>query len=159
MLLFFGSLNQTSLLHGSAHQHSQLGRALGDNNTGVLQGLDLVLGTTLASGNNGSSVTHASAGRGRKSSNERDNRLGLLAGQVELLQELGGLLLGAASDLSNEDNTLSVGVLQEDGQAVDEVGSVEGITTNTDAEGLAKTDLGGLVDSLVGKSTGTGDDT
>lgn len=104
-------------------------------------------------------MTHAAARGSSASSNERDDGLGLLAGQVVLLQELGGLLLGAASDLSDHDDTLGVRVVQEQGQAVNEVGSVEGITTDTDAKGLAKTDLSGLVDSLVGKSTGAGDDT
>lgn len=55
--------------------------------------------------------------------------------------------------------TFSVGVFQEDGETVDKVGTVERVTTDTNAQGLTETDLGGLVDSFVGQGTGTRNDT
>ncbi len=55
--------------------------------------------------------------------------------------------------------TLSFGVNNESFQDIDEVGSVERITTNTDDGGLTKTSMSGLVNSLIGQSTRSGDDT
>jgi hypothetical protein len=55
--------------------------------------------------------------------------------------------------------TLSSIIFQENAQAVNKVGTVQGVTTNTNAKSLAETDFSGLVHSLVGKSTGTRDDT
>ena len=48
--------------------------------------------------------------------------------------------------------------LNENFETVDEVGSVEGVAADTDAQGLAEADLGALVHSLVGQSSGPGDD-
>lgn len=64
-------------------------------------------------------------------------------------QELGRLLLSIAADLANHHDALGVVILQENVQAVDEVGSIERIAANANAQSLAKTGLGGLVDSLV----------
>ena len=102
------------------------------------------------------SVTHTSARRSRDTGDEGDNGL---VGSVVLLEEVGGVLLGGTTDLANHDDTVSLAVLEEDLEAVDEVGTREGVTTNTNDERLTKTGLGGLVDGLVGESTGTGDDT
>ena len=70
-----------------------------------------------------------------------------------------GILLGATTDFANHDDTVSLPVLEEDLQAVDEVGSREGIATDTDDERLTKAGLGGLVDGFVGEGSGTGDNT
>lgn len=55
--------------------------------------------------------------------------------RIVLFQVLGRIFLGVASDLSNQDDALGLGVLQENLQAVDEVCSVEGIA----ADALQKT--------------------
>jgi hypothetical protein len=102
------------------------------------------------------SVTHTSARRSRDTSNERDNGL---VGSVVLLEEVCSILLSGTTDLTNHDDTVSLGILEEDLEAVDEVGTREGVTTDTDDERLTKTGLGGLVDGLVGEGTGAGDDT
>ena len=102
------------------------------------------------------SVSHSASWWRRDTSNERNN---WLSSVVVLLQEIGSLLLSRSSNLSNHDDTISLTILKEDLQAVDEVGSREWVTTDTNDEGLAKTALGGLVDSLVGEGTGTGHNT
>lgn len=101
-------------------------------------------------------MTHAAAGGSRDTGNERD---GGLVVDVVGLEELGGILLGGTTNLTDHDDTVGLGVLEEDLEAVDEVGAGEGVTTDTDDEGLTKASLGGLVDGLVGQGTGTGDDT
>jgi len=103
-------------------------------------------------------VTHSSTGRSRDTSDEADNGL-TTVDSVGLLEELGGVLLGRTTNLTNHDDTVGVGVLSEDLEAVDEVGTGEGVTANSDNERLTKTGLGGLVDGLVSESTGTRDDT
>lgn len=75
-----------------------------------------------------------------------------------LSQVLGGLLLGNTANLSDHDDSLGLGIFKEHFQAVDEVGAIEGIASDADAQSLAEADLGGLVDSLVGQGAGTRDD-
>ena len=131
-------------------------RAALDNDTSVGQSGDLGVGTTLTTADDGTGVTHAAAGGSGDTGNEGD---GGLVVDVVGLEELGGILLGGTTDLTDHDDTVGLGVLEEDLEAVDEVGAGEGVTTDTDDEGLTETSEGGLVDGLVGQSTGTGDDT
>lgn len=51
--------------------------------------------------------------------------------RIVLFQVLGCVFLGVASDLSDQNDALSLGVLQEHLQAVNEVCSVEGIATDS----------------------------
>lgn len=101
------------------------------------------------------SMSHSASWWCRDTSNEGNN---WLSSAVVLLQEIGSLLLSRSSNLSNHDDTISLTVLKEDLQAVDEVGSGKWVTTDTNDKGLAKTALGGLVDGLVGQSSRTGND-
>lgn len=103
-------------------------------------------------------MTHSAAGGSRDTGDEADDGLAAVDG-VSLLEELGGVLLGGATNLADHDDTVSLLVLDEDLEAVDEVGAAEGVTANADDERLAKAGLGGLVDGLVGQSAGTRDDT
>jgi hypothetical protein len=132
-------------------------RAALNNNTCRLERGDLAVRTTLAAGNDGTGVAHTPTGRSRDTGDERDN--GLLLQLVGLTEEVRGILLGGTTDLTNHDDTVGLGVLEEDLEAVDEVGAAEGVTADTDDERLTETGLGGLVDGLVGEGTGTGDDT
>lgn len=104
-------------------------------------------------------LTHSSAGGSGSSSNESNNRLGVGAGLVVLGEVLGGVLLHGATDLTDEDDTFGLVVVEQELDKVEGGGTGEGVTSDTDTEGLAETDLGGLVDGLVCKGTGTGDDT
>ena len=141
-------LGKQSLTQGS--------RAALDNHTGILEGGDLGVGITLATADDGTGVTHAAAGGRADTGDEAD---GGLVEPVVGLEELGGLLLGAATDLTDHDDTVGLLILEEDLQAVDEVGTGEGVTTDADDQRLTKAGLGGLVDGLVGQGTGTRDDT
>jgi len=132
-------------------------RAALNNDAGRLERGDLAVRTTLAAGNDGTSVAHTPTGRRRDTGDERDN--GLLLLLVGLTEEVRGILLGGTTDLTDHDDTVGLGVLEEDLEAVDEVGAAEGVTADTDDERLTETGLGGLVDGLVGEGTGTGDDT
>lgn len=122
--------------------------------SGVLEGLDLLLGASLSSGDDGSGVTHTTARGRRETSNERHNGFGTSA-RVVLLEELGSILFVVASNLTDEDDSLGLGVANEDIEAIDKVGAVEGISSDSDAERLAEADVGGLVDGLVGQSSGS----
>ena len=130
-------------------------RAL-NNDTGGLQSGNLGVGVALSSADNGTSVAHSPARGRRDTGDEADNGL---VGRVVLLQEVGGVLLGGSTNLADHNDTVCLAVLEEDLQAVDEVGAGEGVTTDTDDERLSKAGLGGLVDGLVGEGSGTGDDT
>ncbi|KAJ5576061.1 hypothetical protein N7535_002987 [Penicillium sp. DV-2018c] len=132
------------------------GRAALDNDTGVGEGRDLGVGTTLTTADDGTGVTHAAAGGSGDTGNEGD---GGLVVDVVGLEELGGILLGGTTDLTDHDDTVGLGVLEEDLEAVDEVGAGEGVTANTDDEGLTEAGHGGLVNGLVGQGAGARDDT
>ena len=101
-------------------------------------------------------MSHSSAGRSSTTSNESDNGL---VGVSVLLQPLSSLLLSSSTDLSDHHDTLGLRIVGEALQTVDEVGSVERITTNTHDGGLTKTVGGGLPDSLVGQGSRAGHNT
>jgi hypothetical protein len=61
--------------HGLHHSGSKLSRAPGDPNPSVLQSLELLLGSSLSSGDDGSGVAHAAAGGGGHSGDETDDGL------------------------------------------------------------------------------------
>jgi len=135
---------------------AQRSGALLDDNTCTLECGDLAVRTTLATGHNGTGVTHSPAWWGGDTSDEADHRLPACVG---LLQEVSCVLLSRTTDLADHDDSISLRVLEEDTQAVDEVGAGEGVTTDTDHKGLAEPGLGGLVDGFVGQSTRARDDT
>lgn len=101
-------------------------------------------------------MAHSAAGGSGDAGDEADDGLAAVDG-VGLLEELGGVLLGGATNLANHDDAVRLLVLDEDLEAVDEVGAAEGVTADADDEGLAEAGLGGLVDGLVGQGAGAGD--
>lgn len=103
-------------------------------------------------------MAHSAAGGSGDAGDEADDGLAAVE-RVVGLEELGGVLLGGATNLANHDDAIRLLVLNEDLEAVDEVGAAEGITADSDDQRLAKAGLGGLVDGLVGQGTGTRDDT
>lgn len=103
-------------------------------------------------------MTHPPAGGSGAASNERNNRLGIGA-RVVLLEVCGSLLLHGTSDLTDKDDTLSLGVSKEDLDDVNVLCSGEGVASDSDGEGLAKTSEGGLVHGLVCEGSGTRNDT
>lgn len=69
------------------------------------------------------------------------------------------LLFGITTDFTDHHDTLGLWVVEEDFEAIDEVGAVEWITTDTNAEGLAESSLGSLVHSFVSEGARSRDDT
>jgi hypothetical protein len=135
------------LLEDLVHEGADAGGGFGDVDAIVPEGLDLVPRGTLAAGDDGARVAHPPAGRGGDARDEADD--GLLG--AALLDVLGGLLLGGASNLADEHDALGLVVLDEPLKAVDKVGAVERVATDADAGGLAEAELGGLGDGLVGE--------
>ena len=113
---------------------------------------------TLATGDDGTSVTHASTGGCSPASNEAHDGLGVGPRLVVLLKVLGSLLLHATTNLTNEDNTLGTGVLKEQFYHIDMLRAGEGVTADTDDERLAKSDTGRLRDGLVREGARARDD-
>lgn len=56
--------------------------------------------------------------------------------RIVLSQVLGSSLFCSTTNLADKNNSLGFWVIKEDFQTVDEIGSVERITTNTNAERL-----------------------
>lgn len=74
--MFCDDLDAFESLHFLEQLAAHLGWASGNDDARLLEGIDLVLGSTLSSGDDGTSVTHATAGRRRQTGDERHNRLG-----------------------------------------------------------------------------------
>lgn len=102
-------------------------------------------------------MAHAAAGGRGDAGDEADDGLAAVDG-VGLLEELGGVLLGGTANLANHDDAVRLLILEEDLEAVDEVGAAEGVAADADDEGLAEAGLGGLVDGLVRQGAGARDD-
>jgi hypothetical protein len=103
-------------------------------------------------------MAHTTTGGRGATSNEAHDRLRLGARLVVLLQVLGRVLLHRATDLANEYNTLSLGVVEEQLDDVDVLRAGEWVTTDTNAQALAKPDGRRLRDGLVGERAGAGYD-
>ena len=78
---------------------------------------------------------------------------------VVLRKPFSSLLFGLSTDFSNHDNTFGLWIVNEALEDIDEVSSVEGITTNSDDSGLSEVLGGSLVNSFVGQSTRSRNDT
>lgn len=134
-------LSLASLLHGLQHQVSNLGGRVGNDGTGSFERLDLVARRSLSARNDGSGMSHPSAGGCRSTSNESDDGLVVVVvgGNV-----LGGIFLHGASDLTDQDDTLSLGIREEDLDDVNVLGAGERVSSDSDREGLSEADVGGL---------------
>ena len=114
---------------------------------------------TLATRDDGTGVTHTPSGRSSAASNEADNRLGVRASLVVLLEILGSLLLHATANLANDDDTLRAGIVKEEFYDIDVLRAGERVAANSDDERLAEANASRLRDSLIREGTGAGDDT
>ena len=150
------NLNLSSSLHHVKHGFTNHGGSVDDLDAHGSHGLHLGLGGALSSGDDGASMTHSTAGRSSTTSDEADDGL---VGVAVLLQPFSGVFFGSTTDFADHDDTLGFGIVGETLQAVDEVGAVERIATNTDDGGLAEAVGGGLVDGFVGEGAGTRDNT
>ena len=63
--------------------------------------------------------------------------------------------LGLASDLTDHNNALSLGIVNKLSEHVDEVSAIERITTDTNDCGLSEALSRCLVDSFIGQGTRT----
>eukprot|EP00049_Salpingoeca_infusionum_P012206 m.221069 g.221069 ORF g.221069 m.221069 type:complete len:322 (-) comp15124_c2_seq5:246-1211(-) len=136
------------------HELSHACWTAGNDDTCIFECGNLFLCATLATSNNGTGMAHTTAWWGSNTRDEANNRLAVWS-RVVLLQESGCLFFGRATDLTNHDDTFSVWVLEELGEAINKVSTVEWVTANTNTKGLSKTSGSGLTDSLISKGTRT----
>merc|ERR1719402_1417759 len=148
----------SGLLHGLDQHSAELRGAPAHRHVGSLQRLDLGLRRALPSGNDGAGVAHPAARGSGDAGDKGNHRLGVGA-CVVLLKEISGCFLSGTTDLANHDYSLGVGIPNKDVETVDKVCSVERVSADPHAERLSQANLSSLVNSLVGESTGSGDDT
>merc|ERR1719232_937519 len=118
-------------------------------NVYLFKSSNLGLGSSFSAGNNGSSVTHSSSGRSGNTSNKGHDGFGIRS-RIILRQIFGGLFFGLTSNFTDHDDTFGVGIVDKDVETINKVSSIEGITADTNAKGLSKTNLGRLVNCFVG---------
>jgi hypothetical protein len=99
------------------HEVAHLSWRVGDLDAGISERLDLGISTARLARDDGSGMAHTTARWRCHARNERNHWLRLRS-RVSLLQELGGLLLGRTSDLTDQDDALGLRVLEENVQAV-----------------------------------------
>merc|ERR1712165_557796 len=138
--LFLFYLSQIGLLHFGYKRCAHLSWTWGHCDSSCFQGGDLCSCCALATTDDSSSMSHPPARGSGHTGDEADHWLGVRA-RVVLLQVLSSLLLSLSSDLTNHDDSLGLVVVDEALKAVDEVGAVEGITTDANTEGLDKTPM------------------
>jgi hypothetical protein len=68
---------------------------------------------------------------------------------VVVLDPLCRLFFSFSADLTNEDDSLGLLVSHKSVKDINEVGTIEGVTSNADHSRLTKTCVCGLLDSLV----------
>ena len=141
---------QSSLLHHLEHVLADEGRRFRHSDACIFESLDLAGSVALAFLYNSSSVTHTPLGRGSEASNESNDWF--LLGVV-LANPLGSHFLVLSSDFSDDDDAFGFGVDHELLEDVDEVGSVEWVSADAHNSALAKTSLGGLVNSLISEGS------
>ena len=149
-------MSRSTLVDDASHSFSHLGGVVNNSDTVSFESSDLGLGISLSSRDDGTSVTHSSAGRGSLSSNERNDR------EVSMVvsgKPFSSLFFSFSTDFSNHDNSFGLWIVNEALEDIDEVSSVERITTNSDNSRLSEVLGGSLVNSFVGQSTRARDDT
>ena len=117
-------------------------------------------------------MTHTPAGRSGTASNEANDGLGIRPRLVVLLEVFRCLLFHRTANLANENNTytvtklskllkdglilltLSLRLFKEDLDDVNVLSSGEGVSSNTNAKGLAESNFGCLRNGLVRQSPG-----
>jgi hypothetical protein len=144
------------LFHQHGHGLTHLGGVVDDVNASLFKSADFIKSTALATGDDGTSVTHSSAWRSGLTSNEGDN---WEVAMIVLWEPISSLFLGLTTDFTDHNNTMSLWVLNKSLKNIDEVGAIERITTNTDNSWLTKSNAASLVNSLVSQGAWTRHDT
>ena len=103
-------------------------------------------------------MPHPPPRRGSPSSNKSNNGLGHRASLIVLLQKLRGLFFAGTADLANENDTLRLGVVEEDLERLSVCRPRERVTTDAYHERLPETHCGGLCDGFICEGAGAGDD-
>src|SRR5271165_1640164 len=117
------------------------------------EGLHLFGGSALASGDDGSGVTHAASRRCSLSRNKAHYRLLHM-----LLDVLGSGFFCRSADFTNEDDGFGFWVFVQQRERVDMCCPDDGIAADANGRRLADAALRELVDGLVSKGSGTRDD-
>ena len=101
-------------------------------------------------------VAHSSLWGSCQPCNEADNWFFIC---IVFLKPVSCHLFSLTTDLTDHDNTLCFWVNNEPFKNIDEVGSVERVTSNTNNSWLTKSSLGSLINSFVSKCSRSADDT
>lgn len=132
------------------------GGRFGDHDACLLHSPDFAGCITLTLLDYGTSVTHPAFGRGSEACDEAHHWLVLL---VVLLQPVASQLFRLSSDFADHYDALSLGVHNKLLKNIDEVGTIEGVPSNTDDGGLSEACLSSLINSLIGECSGSADNT
>mmetsp|Transcript_4611 Transcript_4611/g.6746 ORF Transcript_4611/g.6746 Transcript_4611/m.6746 type:complete len:257 (-) Transcript_4611:147-917(-) len=93
-------------------------------------------------------MTHPSTRRGRHTSNKSHHRFVRIS---MLLEPLRSFFLRSTSNLTNHDDALSLRIIREAFETVDEIGPVKRVTSNSDAGRLSQSSRRSLMYGLVGE--------
>lgn len=101
-------------------------------------------------------MSHSSFSWGCKTSNESNNWLVFV---VIFSNPFSSLFFILTSNFSNHDNTFSLWINHESFKNINEISSIERISTNSNNSGLAKASSSCLINSFIGQGPRSGNDT
>ena len=142
--------------HECSHSFSHLGWVSNYSDAIRFQASYLRFSVSLSTSNNSTGVTHSSAGWCSLSSNEADN---WQFAMIMFWKPFSSLFLCFSTNLTNHNNSLSLWVINEAWKDINEVSSIERITSNTNDSGLSKVELSCLVNSFVCQGSWSWDNT
>ena len=122
-------MSLTLATHEFGHSLPHLGWIVNNFDAVSLQTSDLRLSVTLTTSDNGTGVTHSSTRRRGLTRNKTDDW------QIALIicaEPFSSLFLCFSSDFSNHDDTFRLGIVNKTREDIDEVCSVEWVTSNAD---------------------------
>lgn len=103
--------------------------------------LDFITCSSLSSTDDRTGVSHSSTRWSGPSSDESDNGFVVRVVRLDVFR---GVFLHRSTNLTDEDNTFRLGVGEEHFDDIDVLGTWEGVSTDTDSEGLTEAGEGGL---------------
>ena len=142
------------LLQPILDQLHKIHRTLRNTHAGFLERVDFLRGGASRTRDDRTGVTHASSWRRSLTRDETNHRL-----RHVITHELGGFLFVRTTDFSHHRHRFRLRILLKRFEAIDEVGAVDGITTDTDTRALANAIARELIHDFIRERTGTANDT
>ena len=139
-----------SFFHEGSHGFSHFRWIINNSNSVSLEASNLRFSVTFTTRNDGTSVSHSSSWRGGLPSNKTNNwKVSWIVGR----KPFSSLLFSLTTNFSNENDTFSLWIRNETFKDINEIGSVEWISTDSDNCRLSEILSRCLINSFISQSS------